>query len=211
MRAARIAAPSWGARALRRCSLRWRLIPQVLHSPHQFRPSDDRLELIGQHRDHAMRVLSRQRPVSRAPDLIAPPVTARHHGARHRQARNHILSTDRVRQLHTPIAWNPRSTLTTPRCAQLLDLPQRCDGTSKGPTHIVTDLECDACHTTLTWAGASSSHKTSPPTAASCHNGCSGDRDAGTHIPVGTPDLVQGCNSTTNFTTWAARSSTIWP
>src|SRR2546430_4270209 len=34
----------------------------------------------------------------------------------------------------------------------------RSQAQGKGPTHIVTDLECDACHTTLSWGGAVFNH-----------------------------------------------------
>src|SRR5580704_11159152 len=74
----------------------------------------------------------------------------------------------------------------------------------KGPTHIVTDLECDACHTTLTWAGAFFTHKGVTSNCASCHNGVAAQGMPPTHFPIGTPPTpCEGCHSTTNFTTWA--------
>jgi len=73
----------------------------------------------------------------------------------------------------------------------------------KGPKHIVTDLECDACHTTLTWAGAFFTHKGVTNNCASCHNVWRRP-DAGHPHPGRTPPTpCEGCHSTTNFMTWA--------
>src|SRR5207248_3284853 len=77
---------------------------------------------------------------------------------------------------HTPIAWNPAVNFDH---TQARGSCSTChNGTmaqGKGPTHIVTDLECDACHTTLSWAGAMFTHVGVTSGCATCHDGVHAD------------------------------------
>ena len=75
----------------------------------------------------------------------------------------------------------------------------------KPPTHIVTDLECDACHTTLTWAGAVFTHQGVTSGCASCHDNVRAKGMPPTHIPVGTAARCRARAATrrTNFATFA--------
>ncbi len=66
----------------------------------------------------------------------------------------------------------------------------------------MTDLECDACHTTLTWAGAVFTHQGVTGNCAECHNGTAATGMPANHIPVGTTPC-EGCHSPTNFVTFA--------
>src|SRR5438874_2554964 len=71
------------------------------------------------------------------------------------------------------------------------------------------DLDCDACHTTLSWAGAMFTHVGVTSGCATCHDGVHADGLAANHFPVGTGGAAvpcEACHSTTEFTTWAVAS-----
>ena len=116
---------------------------------------------------------------------------------------DHILSSNRCWACHTPIDFSPavhfdhveaRGSCST--CHNGVQAP------GKGPTHVETDLECDACHSTIGWAGAVFSHANVTNNCASCHDGVSATGMPPTHIPTdGAP--CESCHSATNFVSWA--------
>src|SRR2546429_5952901 len=79
----------------------------------------------------------------------------------------------------------------------------RSQAQGKGPTHIVTDLECDACHTTLSWGGAVFNHVGVTSGCAACHDNVHASGITATHVPIGTQlTPCESCHSPTNYTTW---------
>ena len=68
----------------------------------------------------------------------------------------------------------------------------------KPPTHIITDLECDACHNTLNWQSVAFNHVGVNGTCLSCHNGITATGKQPQHVVT-----TQDCSSCHNTLNWA--------
>ncbi len=71
----------------------------------------------------------------------------------------------------------------------------------KGPGHIDTSLECDACHSTMGWGGAVFSHAGIVTGCAACHNGVASTGMPPTHIPVDAAPC-EACHIPTQYTSF---------
>jgi predicted CXXCH cytochrome family protein len=69
--------------------------------------------------------------------------------------------------------------------------------TGKHPAHLPTTSECNSCHTTTTWRGASFDHSTVTGLCLSCHNGSTATGKSTTHF-VTTLDCER-CHNTNNW------------
>ena len=119
-------------------------------------------------------------PCSRARRRIAAPATA----SAPRSAPRPSLPTTSSPPTSAPpatrpIAWKPAVNFDhTQARGSCSTCHNGAQAQGKPPSHIVTDLECDACHTTLTWAGAVFTHQGVTSNCASCHDGVRGHRHA---------------------------------
>jgi len=84
----------------------------------------------------------------------------------------HILTSTTAPPAITPVAWSPAVNFDH---AEVVGACSSCHNNvqaqGKGPTHITTDLECNACHSTIGWAGAVFKHTNVVGGCANCHNG----------------------------------------
>ncbi len=84
----------------------------------------------------------------------------------------------------------------------------RLNHASKGPPicssgietyNIVTDANCDSCHTTHAWTPAHVDHADVIGSCVSCHDGTAATGQPGTHMP--TTSYCEGCHQTTDWWT----------
>jgi hypothetical protein len=70
--------------------------------------------------------------------------------------------------------------------------------TGKHPGHLLTSADCENCHKTTTWLGATFDHTTVTGLCSSCHNGSTATGKNTTHF-VTTLDCER-CHTTTRWT-----------
>jgi len=104
---------------------------------------------------------------------------------------NHINTTDVCDACHLPgpTPWSPLA----PGAVNHDEVLGVCSGchdnvvaTGKGPTHVVTTLECDNCHTVDAWipalSGGAPDHSTFVSNCISCHDGVTASGKSANHI-----------------------------
>ena len=118
---------------------------------------------------------------------------------------NHINTTDMCASCHQafPATWTPVPNSSVDH-NEVLGTCMSCHdnviATGKGPLHIITSLDCDACHATSAWipasggsGGATPDHSTFlPADCAGCHNGVNASGKSATHL--NTTEMCASCH-----------------
>jgi hypothetical protein len=117
---------------------------------------------------------------------------------------NHINTTDACDACHLPgpTPWAPVAASSVDH-NEVLGLCSSCHdniiATGKGPTHVQTTAECDACHNTQAWVPATGGtggvpdHSTfAPGSCSSCHDGVNASGKHATHI--NSSDMCDACH-----------------
>jgi len=117
----------------------------------------------------------------------------------------HINSTDMCASCHQPFpaSWAPVANSAVDH-NEVLGTCSSCHNgttaTGKGPTHIITNDECDTCHAVSAWipasggpGGGAPDHSSFLPTdCAGCHNGVNASGKTATHI--NSTDMCASCH-----------------
>ncbi len=100
---------------------------------------------------------------------------------------NHIRSSELCDSCHKPgpVPWQPVPASAVDH-TQVIGTCSSCHNnviaTGKGPNHVPTSAECDTCHNTSQWLGASIDHTPFAGNCISCHNGTIASGKSPTHI-----------------------------
>lgn len=101
----------------------------------------------------------------------------------------------------SPARWAPAFTfdhtqISPPTaCANCHDGTGKLAKKGKGPTHIVTALPCDSCHTSSAWLPAGVDHSSIINNCISCHNGTQASGKSGKHsLGLNTSNQCEICH-----------------
>ena len=122
---------------------------------------------------------------------------------------NHPQTSQNCAACHTVMSWEPTKTVDH------LQIPLAVSGYcivchngvvagGKPAGHLVTNLECGACHTTSSWLGADFDHSGITSGCYSCHNGTKAVGKVASHMP--TSNVCEKCHTTgigTRTPAWA--------